>query len=289
MRLLQSKLVKDFCCIASDCPSVCCKEWNIIWHKSEVEKLFKCGISEITDKIPCAFDENGDYFTVKHRADTFCPYYTEKGLCSIHENAGEDYLSYVCREYPRISRACGDIALRSCRTSCYAVMDIISKYPDCMDIVETDNFDIAMMISTENNGKRLLHIYNMKKEFPIYNNVDTSRIFTEIFGWEIITAKTDEDKQHAKTALSEYCCKEFEENLIKAVFMEWIISDFCFEASDEDNLRCFDFCANIIKSAVIGAAYAADNKQQFICTVSDIISFLLSNTRKIIMHLQQKQ
>ena len=289
MQLIQPNLAYRFTCLAGECPSTCCRDWNILWHKNEVDKLASIGERKLTDKISYSFSGEGAYRSICFNDNGVCPFLTDSGLCEIHKNYGEEYLPYVCREYPRITRVCDNTVLRSCRTSCYSVMENICRKPDCMDIISSDDVNTAAIISTQDDGKRRLHIYNnVKKEFSIYNNVDTSRLFAEIFGWEIITAKTNEDKQRAKTALSEYCCEEYVDNLIKAVFLEWLINNFCAEYSVDDNLHCFDFCVNAIKLAVSGAACAAEDREQFICTICDIISFLLSNTKKIIIYLSQK-
>lgn len=297
MNLIQSKLADEFICLAGECPSTCCRDWNIIWHETEIEKLISLDDKILADKIPNAFCGEGKYRSICFNDEGVCPFVDESGLCEIHKKYGQDYISYVCREYPRISRVCNDTVLRSCRTSCYAVMDHICNNSDCMDIVTLDEVNTAAIISTENDGKRRLHIFNnvreklwnKEKAFSIYNNVNANMKFAEIFGWDIITAKTDDEKQRAERNLSEYCCKEYENNLIKAVFLEWIINSFCPEESDENNLDCFCFCADTIKLAVTGAAYAAENREQFICTICDFISFLLSNTKKILVYLSYKQ
>ncbi len=287
----RSKLACEFMCLADKCPSTCCREWDIVWHESEVEKLSTSDHDRIKNKVGSSFYKKDQYRLIKFKEDGICPFLTDEGLCEIHKELGEEYISYVCREYPRISRVCGDIVLSSCRTSCYAVTDHICRYPDSMEIIVSDTINTTAIVSTTEGGKRRKDIFcrtDYGNNIPIYNNVDTGEIFSEIFGWEIITAKTDKEKQLADLTISKYCCKEFRNNLKKAVFIEWLINSFCDEASDEDNLYCFDICADIIDRAVEGAAYAAENRDQFICTICDITGFLLSNTKKIIMYLSHK-
>ncbi len=284
MRLLQSRLAAEFVCLAKDCPSTCCRDWDIIWHESEVEKLCASDNNFILNKIPTSFSIQDQYRLIKLDEKDRCPFLTGEGLCEIHKELGEEYLSYVCKEYPRISRICDDVILSSCRTSCYAVVDHICRYSDSMDLIVSDISDTTAIISTSDDGKRRLRIFDNKRAASLYSNSDISSIFYKIFGWEIITAKTDIEKERAEAALKEYCCEEFEDNLIKAVFLEWLINNFYTEASDEDNLRCFDFCVGAIRLAVVGAAGVAENREQFICTICDFISFLLSNAKKIIMY-----
>ena len=288
MQLIQPKLVKNFNCLADRCPSTCCRDWDIVWHENEVRKLNNSDNESILNKLSTSFYQKDQYRLIKFNKDGICPFLTGEGLCQIHKELGEEYLSYVCREYPRISRVCGDIVLSSCKTSCYAVTDYICRYSDSMDMIVSDNVNTTSIVSTEEEGKRRADIFRRSdnaKNIPIYNNVVTKDIFSEIFGWEIITAKTDEERKLADSALRKYCCEEFRDNLKKAMFLEWIINNFYDEATDQDNLRCFAFCAEVTDLVIIGAAYAAEDRDQFICTICDFISFLLSNTKKIIMYL----
>lgn len=291
--LIHSKLAGEFRCLAADCPSTCCREWNIVWHKNEVKKLALCADVGIAEKIPAAFYPNEDYYFIKHGEDNKCPFLESGGLCEIHKKLGEEYISYVCREYPRISRLFGDIMLFSCKNACYEVMDSLCRNSDSMDICRTDIIDRSAIITPDAESERYRKVFcevsdilwSGRKLPSLYNKEGTENIFSEIFGWRLITADSTNE---AEKALSEYCREGFEQRLESSMFMEFMIERFDPECSDEDNLRCFEFCFDAAKKAALGAAAAAEDRQQFICSVCDIVSFVLSSPQRIISYFKQK-
>ncbi len=284
MQLIQTKLVSEFNCLAADCPSTCCKEWNIIWRESEVKKLASCSNTEISNKISEAFCKDGIYYSIKHGEDGRCPFLLENGLCTIHKNVGEQYLSYVCREYPRITRVIGNIAIKSCKTACCEVMDKILNDKDCMETESTDSINIEAIITPENECSDRLAIFDnffrrlWHEKLPYYNKEEIKRIFSDIFDFELIIS--DEENIDRK-----FCCENAESNLVKAVFLEWMINGYKPEFTYKVNLRCLDFCLSAARLAFDGAVKYSDSRSQLVMTMCDIVSFLLSNTSKIIMYL----
>lgn len=280
MQLIQPKFVKSFNCLADKCPSTCCREWNITWRESELQRLASCTDNGIKEKIPEAFYKNGVYYSIKHGEDGYCPFLLDNGLCGIHKNAGEQYLSYVCREYPRIARAVGDTIIKTCKTACFHVMDMILSDTQCMTTEQGCAADTMAIITPDSEISRrskLFHNYSyiLKRDsLPYYNKEKAKRLFTEIFGFELLTADTEDPAA--------------EMSLARAVFLELMINGFRPEASDEANRRCLELCLDWVRLALSGAVRYSESRSQLVLTMCDISSFLLSKTAVITEYLSQR-
>ena len=139
----QPEFFRDFRCMGGACPSTCCALWNISWKHEEIERLKQADCSPelraIIDRSFTEYKENNNQDLMKvdlsNREGRKCPFLDEKGLCCIQKELGEEYLSKVCRQYPRIGTICDDVVLRTCSASCPAVLDILLKEPNAMRLV----------------------------------------------------------------------------------------------------------------------------------------------------------
>ena len=74
---------KDFVCSADKCRDNCCRgKWDI----------------EIDDDIPVFKVSKGG-----------CTWLDDKGLCGLYGSFGEEYQSFICRQFPRFSEYFGDV------------------------------------------------------------------------------------------------------------------------------------------------------------------------------------
>lgn len=111
----------------------CCLIWQVDWKKDEVEKLKNSDCSESLRKIiDSSFIENGDKYMINMGEKKRCPFLTEDNFCAIQRELGEEYLSMVCRIYPRGSQAVGNTVMNYCHLSCYCIMDMLCSDKDCM-------------------------------------------------------------------------------------------------------------------------------------------------------------
>lgn len=129
--------VNDFQCIGGKCTMDCCRDWDIIWKKEDVEKLKSSAHSEsLGQLIACSFI-NRDAATdlIKLNEDGDCPFHDKSDkLCKIQKELGAEYLSDVCRSYP-ISGTINNNVLTKIRfLSCPAVFDIIANDEKACDV-----------------------------------------------------------------------------------------------------------------------------------------------------------
>lgn len=137
----QPEFYRSFRCLGGECPSNCCALWTISWKPDEIQRLRSAECSpEMRSLINSSFIED------KHKEGLFkinlsgtnnmhCPFLDENGWCRIQKEIGEEYLSHVCRVYPRMNVIGSNIVLRTCCASCPGVMDILMKDENAMRLV----------------------------------------------------------------------------------------------------------------------------------------------------------
>ena len=267
-------LFGEFRCIAENCPANCCRAgWSITWTAQEAERL--CSVRECSQ-----FFAGDEYRTIRLDENGACPFLTSEGLCGIQREHGERYLSYTCRQYPRISRLCGGTLLSSCRPTCFAVMDRLFSGSDSMDMcltVSDSPTEAIMTAETEVkarldffrqankalwNGSIFCAIDNAASLFNIRKPDDIQRRFAQRYGWEIITAEGKKlDEAILRSIALAYC-------------MEWMINHYDADMTASDNMAELLFRLQALILAANGAAALCGDHTQLICSISDFIAAL---------------
>ncbi len=290
--LQQTRLAKSFVCIADKCPATCCSGWNIVWTRSEAERLGKVCTGGLSQSFGRAFPKIADYNSICIDEENMCPFLCE-GLCEIHRSLGAEYLSYTCREYPRITRLVGDVFIKSCKTTCYAVAELLVTEDDCMEIL-TDSADgksISAVITSEKELSKhriinqlsdiILNDNNEIREALIkgaeFLGIGTSGstmrlddVFRDIFGWSLSLSHKRRD---ATVSLS----PKAESNIIKSLFLEWRILRISEERPLYEDYCGFVFSAAVMLRVMQEARLCAESMQEYVCTVSDIAGLLYSD------------
>lgn len=133
----QPKFYKSFYCLGGECVITCCQRWRIDYEYDEIEKLIN---SDCSDSLKKLINESflpipqKNKMMIKLTEDNKCPFYNEEGLCSIQKELGEEYLSFVCKSYPRKAMHYTNFVLRSCTISCPHVLSMICSDEDSMDL-----------------------------------------------------------------------------------------------------------------------------------------------------------
>ena len=133
MKVLKPFYYDDFKCIAGDCIDNCC---HIQWQISIDEKTYKKYRKlkgqwgkKINNSITRIRKDNSylNYGKIKLK-EGGCSLLDENGLCSIHAQLGENYLSNTCKRYPRGISKYGQIYERNLTMSCPEVARYFVKY-----------------------------------------------------------------------------------------------------------------------------------------------------------------
>lgn len=111
IKTIKIEYFDEFRCLIDKCPDNCCHGWSI----SIDEKTYNLNISELDSKIK----STEPHTMIKQMGK--CPFLTESGLCRIHKEYGEEFLSDTCKAYPRFVSEYGDLFIENIGLSCPAV------------------------------------------------------------------------------------------------------------------------------------------------------------------------
>ena len=139
---LQPQYVNEFLCDASRCKNNCCsRPWNIIVDKDTYEKYSRLGSQEILRHIRF-IEQRGEYLLVGRP----CPFLTEKNLCRLQLEHGEDFLSLTCRTYPRQNYDFGKFFERSLTLTCPLAAELIlfRREPIQFELITLSRNDLAV-------------------------------------------------------------------------------------------------------------------------------------------------
>ena len=129
----QPQYVREFVCDGAKCPNNCCRRnWNIEVD-GETYARYANLKPELLDLL-ARDDATGKFYMRQHP----CPLLTDGGLCRLQLEHGEDFLSLVCRTYPRQTFSFGKFFERSLSLTCplAAEMILFTDEPLGFELVE---------------------------------------------------------------------------------------------------------------------------------------------------------
>ena len=121
-RSLEPRHFAAFRCIGAECEDTCCDGWAVTVDKPTFEKYEHCSdpqwrasFQELV-AINTANPTDHDYARIRLTTTT-CPFLAD-GLCSIHKNLGEQYLSVTCASFPRVWNVVDGVLEKSLDLGC---------------------------------------------------------------------------------------------------------------------------------------------------------------------------
>lgn len=113
-----------FRCIAGDCPDTCCAAWDIVIDEQSASfyRTLSDGLGERIRQAMTVDEEGEVYFSV---AGGYCPLLTEKRLCAIQIELGEERVCQTCRSHPRFIEEYGFFREEALAASCPAAIELI--------------------------------------------------------------------------------------------------------------------------------------------------------------------
>ena len=142
----QPEYVGKFKCDGSKCNARCCKGWDIIIDEKTFQRYWRLE-GDFTAHIK-PFDGKAEY-CIELDERGFCPFLDENNLCRIQKAHGENFLSLVCKTYPRILIDFGKFLELSLTLSCpvAAEMILFGREPltfELKEFVEDDALSIGL-------------------------------------------------------------------------------------------------------------------------------------------------
>ncbi len=127
MKLTRPSFFDEFECIADKCNYNCCHTWCITLDDKTVEK-YKTFEGSFGDKIRSfmKLSDSGKY-VIKFDENGKCPMLTENGLCEIVLKKGPEYISEVCKVFPKMFTMYTGIAEIALSNACPAVVEFMYR------------------------------------------------------------------------------------------------------------------------------------------------------------------
>jgi len=160
VKVYQPKYFESFACTGSECKNNCCHHWTINVDEVTYKKYISLDNEErdailknltVTDAEKNLADINMD-------SKGYCSFLDEKGLCSIQLKLGHNYLSNVCRSYPRLVNVIGGTIERFLELSCEAAAKFILFDKDFI------NFEEILLDSDAAESALVAYNHSMKAE-----------------------------------------------------------------------------------------------------------------------------
>lgn len=138
---LMPRFVDRFRCIGSSCEDTCCAGWTIHVDKKTYKAYRKDAVPALDQLMSNLerIDDSGST-DVYARIKTIGPEANcsalQDGMCVVHANLGESYLSHVCHSYPRTNRRMGGQVEQMITLSCPEAARLALLAEDAMDFLE---------------------------------------------------------------------------------------------------------------------------------------------------------
>jgi len=130
-----------FRCIGPACEDTCCAGWRVDIDRATYDKYqsvppgpLRILIDEHVERAPARGGETPPslFATVRLPASLHCPFHNPDRLCQIQVEHGPDYLSEVCRTYPRNLLTIDRLEDRTLSLSCPEAARLVLLHPNLM-------------------------------------------------------------------------------------------------------------------------------------------------------------
>lgn len=143
-----------FRCLADQCPYTCCQEWEITIDDDTQEKWKDVNMTALglgDDKKPerklcdCLKKQDSSYI-MSLEEDKKCPFLSQNQLCKVVVEMGEEYISEICKMYPRYINPFQDREEYSLDFGCPAVIDLIHNQQETVEFITDDEEECVVSI-----------------------------------------------------------------------------------------------------------------------------------------------
>lgn len=223
MKIRKPTFYDEFICIGGDCPLTCCGGWYITVDKKGYKSYRKMGgiISKFAKKYILYDKEENIYYVKSDPVTKLCPMCNEEQLYNIIKEKGEDALSGLCKEFPRIvfQTCVGEEKYLSC--ACPQVVEMLYNLDHKILFVSelgtsasmNDIQMIPIWYSVNLQIREVMIDFIHKDELPLW--------FRQFYGMYILTKVKDdyikEDYDSVCSEIAYYCFKDYRE----AVYEAW--------------------------------------------------------------------
>lgn len=131
--------VQSFSCLAERCEDTCCKDWHIAVGEHD-RGLFDQALPVYENLIVKTVDGH----RINQRSDGHCVA-LEGGRCKVHAHFGEQVLSSVCANFPRMFRSINGALVKSASMGCPEIVRLclFGDDPFRLDEGQQDDFHLS--------------------------------------------------------------------------------------------------------------------------------------------------
>lgn len=293
MKVYFPSYYNKFKCIAERCQNSCCVGWEITVDQKTLQKYEQSGREDILRHILCG--------SIVLCDDGRCPFLTERGLCQIISELGEEYTSVICREHPRFYHRIGERIEGGIGASCEEAARIIlsSDGYDSFVSVEKDSVDAPDETELDTKAEReevyailsdralpfSARVAKIRDRYAIPKNIHTTDEWQEIFSsLEML------DESHRVLFKVGGSCENSAAVLYLERFLAYLIFRHASVAENYDNLRArVAFCLLLTEVLENFISEAAPDEAKIIDAariISEEIEYSEDNTSALIFEIE---
>lgn len=162
MEVHELNYYKEFNCLMGECPSTCCRGWQITVD-DETYKKYLLETGSDGRRLRAGIDKEDDQVVIKKHKGT-CPFFTKDKRCGIQLTKGKEYMPDVCIVFPRFRSNYGFFAEELYFLSCPETVRLFLEHIDdfCFITVEKE---VEYKPWVTNDDEEYLHdLLNIRKE-----------------------------------------------------------------------------------------------------------------------------
>lgn len=169
--ILQPEYMKKFKCTGPKCEDTCCSGWKVSLDKKtflRYKRLPQTPLKTLIEKnIKRKHNKKTDYDygSINMAKDGSCPILVDDGLCNIHKNLGEDYLSNTCAIYPRYENKVNNMNERSATMSCPELATVALLNSEEMEFEYIESLDQKITLHNRLNTEDKQYSNKAQKYF----------------------------------------------------------------------------------------------------------------------------
>ncbi|MCY6370409.1 flagellin lysine-N-methylase [Clostridium ganghwense] len=245
--VLQPDYMKNFKCIGNECPDNCCHGWNVTVDKKIYKKYRKIknkDLKKIINKnITLNKDSNDSELYAKIVLDknNKCPFLDLKGLCEIHKEFGEEYLSKTCNQYPRSINIIDNVLEISGSVSCPPMAELILLNKEQMTfdqlekVVDVSKSMINVILDTNSDNEIFKYFWNLRevsidilqnRNFEVWQRLLILGLILDKVQNAVDNGEEETIPSVIEQSIEKYCNENIKEMLSKIEFKENIQLDF---------------------------------------------------------------
>ncbi|WP_293008305.1 MULTISPECIES: flagellin lysine-N-methylase [unclassified Oscillibacter] len=137
MQLRAPDYLKQFQCLAGECPHSCCQGWEVVVDEASAA-FYRTLPGPLGERLRASLqtEDGEDYFALTDTGR--CPFWDMDGLCAIHRALGPERTGEVCRSHPRFIEDYGPLRETSLVASCPEACRLLLSFHAPLTFPETE-------------------------------------------------------------------------------------------------------------------------------------------------------